>query len=331
METKEIAESEVVDAVDMPMELSVFDPLKAKIREAKEKSALLAFDYKDKQGNKDARSWVAYLRTLKAPVSELHKTGKAEALKYCKEWDRTKNDIITGIEEMIEFHDKPLREIKDAEKKAAEEIEARGMQEEICEQEAKQAEFDAEQAKLTEKQAKLDAKEAEFDRKEREARIAEEAKKKAKAAVEQVLIDTEKRRLATIAKAEQTLRDAENKRQRQEEAAALAAVNAENACKQALVDAENRRIADVQRAKDEAAAKTEEREQALRQERRAEESRLAEQEAAKQLRIANIDHRRKIHQEILVMLTGMGMTEDFGKTLITAVASNRIPHTKIEY
>ena len=46
MEPSKITKCEVVD---MPMELSVFDPLDAQIAEAKAKNENLAFDYHDKK------------------------------------------------------------------------------------------------------------------------------------------------------------------------------------------------------------------------------------------------------------------------------------------
>jgi hypothetical protein len=115
METKE------VEVVDMPMELTVFEPIDIKLAEAEEKNANLVFDYEDKKGNKEARSWVAHLRTLKAPVNEMHKTGKAEAMKYCKEWDKAKNKRIESIERMIEVHHGPIKIIEDREKAKKEE------------------------------------------------------------------------------------------------------------------------------------------------------------------------------------------------------------------
>lgn len=187
-----------VEIVDMPMELTVFDPLDAQIAEAKEKNANLVFDYEDKKGNKEARSWVAHLRKFKAPVSEMHKTGKAEALKYCKAWDDAKNKRIAAIEEMIEVHYAPIRAIEEREE-AKRKAEEERIQREKEESEAKrQAEIEAREAAIREKEEQLRKERAEIERKEREARIAEEARQKAAAEAKQALIDAENRRLADI-------------------------------------------------------------------------------------------------------------------------------------
>lgn len=311
METNQAVEVEIVD---MPMELSVFDPLKVKIQEAKEKNALLAFDYKDKQGNKDARSWVAQLRTLKAPVSELHKTGKAEALKYCNEWDKAKNDIITGIEEMIEYHDKPLREIKDAEakKKADEEAKIKAEEERVeaerlAEIEAREKEFAQKQIELAAEAVCLKAKQDELERKERETRIAEDAKKKA--AIE-----------------------ADNKLFQAEEKAKQDAINAENARKQAVIEAENAKAAAVQKAKDEATAQASAIEAQLTQDRRAEEARVAEEQAAEQLRQADTDHRSDVHRDIyLYLLAPCGIDKQSAEAIVHTLIDGKIPHVSIQY
>ncbi len=228
---RSIMETTEVEVVDMPMELSVFDPIDVKLAEAKEKNANLAFDYHDRQGNKDARSWVAHLRTFKAPVNEMHKTGKATAMKYCKEWDTAKNKRITAIEEMIEHHHKPIREIEEAEAKKKADEEARIKAEEEAMEAERLAEIEAREKAVQEEREALEKEKAEIERKAREARVALEARRKAEADAKQALVDAENRRLADIQrvkdeaaeKERQAREKAEEERQRAEEQAEMKA------------------------------------------------------------------------------------------------------------
>ncbi len=75
----------------------------------------LVFDYKDKKGNKEARSHVAKIRKCKKRASDIHQDEKAEALAYGRSLDSVKNALHERIETMIDVHDTPLREIKEKE------------------------------------------------------------------------------------------------------------------------------------------------------------------------------------------------------------------------
>ncbi|KKN77663.1 hypothetical protein LCGC14_0357880 [marine sediment metagenome] len=294
-----------VEIMDTEVELQVFDEVSLAVEAAKKKCADIVLKYDTPKDIKDAKSFIYDIRLLKAPITQAHKMAKAQLIVDGRAMDAKKNMLIGALESMIEEKYAPIQLIEDAEaKKKAEE--------ERMEAE-RQAEFDAEQAKFEAGKAELAAKQAEFEQKERDARIAEEAEKKAAEDVRQAIVDAEFAKIAAETKARQD------------------ATNAENARKQAIVDAENAKAVAVQKAKDEAAAEATEREQELAQERRAEEARIAEEQAAEELRTADVEHRRTVHREILAIFTGMGMGEDFAKTLITAISKNHIPHTKIEY
>lgn len=312
MEAKE-SESVEVEIVDMPMELSVFDPIDIKLKEAKAKNALLVFDYEDKQGNKDARSWIAFLRKLKAPVNETHKVGKAEAKKYCDAWDGAKNKRIKTIEEMIEYHYKHIRKIEEAETiRLAEEALKKKEAEEAAEAE-QLAKIEKQKRELAEREAKVQAAEEKVAREKREYRIEQVAKKDAD----------------------------ENARQKAEEAHVKAErerINAENARKQAAVHAENAKAVAVQKAKDEAAVEKTQFVQRLAQEARAEEARLEEEEAAEQMRIADKEHRSKIHRAIykrfvfeLAHNREQVPSVDEPKFITQALIDGKIPHVTINY
>jgi len=187
-----------IEVVDMPMELSVFDPIDAQIAEAKKKNANIVFIYDDPIGNKEARSWIAFLRKFKKPIIETHKLGKAEAMKYCKEWDKAKNKRIEALEEMIKVHHEPVWEIEQRE--AA--IEAERLLEitraKDAEEAARQAELEARELAAAEKEAANKKKEEELLQKERETRLAESAEEKAIAKAQQALAAAENRRIADI-------------------------------------------------------------------------------------------------------------------------------------
>jgi len=190
--------TEEAEVVDMPMELTVFDPLDAQIAEAKEKNANLVFDYEDKKGNKEARSWIAHLRKLKAPVNEMHKTGKAEALKYCKAWDEGKNKRIAAIEDMIEVHYAPIRAIEEREEAKRKAKEERIQREKEEAEARRQAEIEAREAAIRAEEERLRKEREAMEQKAREAGIAEEARQKAATEAKQALIDAENRRIADI-------------------------------------------------------------------------------------------------------------------------------------
>lgn len=80
-------------------------------------NAGMIFDYKDKQGNKDARSHVAGLRRIKKPIEDLHKALKADLLAATRKMDADKKTVLKFVEDMIEYHGKPLQDVADEEKR----------------------------------------------------------------------------------------------------------------------------------------------------------------------------------------------------------------------
>lgn len=307
MNENEITEVEVVD---MPMELSVFDPLDAQIAEAKTKNESLAFDYHDKKGNKDARSWLLVLRKLKAPVIEMHHIGKAEALAYCKKWDEAKKKRLTAIENMIEYHHKPIKLIEDAEKAKKAEEERIAQEQADAEESARLAEIEEREKAAAVKEAELKVKQDELERKEREKAIADDAENQARRAAQ---VELQKSRQIAI--------QADESRKRE-------AVAAENARKQAIVEAENAKAAAVQKARDDAAAEV------------AENKRIDEIESARLRKqkadaAANVEHRKQIHRAIYSTFT-MGdwpdmMSDEQSQALTQALIDGKIPNVTINY
>ena len=308
-----------IEVVDMPMELSVFDPLDVQIAEAKAKNESIAFDYHDKQGNKDARSWLLVLRKLKAPIVEMHRTGKAEALAYCKKWDDAKKKRIAAIEEMIDYHHAPIKEIEDTEAAKKAEAERIAQEKLDAEEAARIAEIVEREKAAAAKEAELKAKQEEFDRKERESSIAEEARKQAEEDARQAVVDATNAKFAA------------------EATAVNAKIAAEVKAKQAAINAENRRIADVQREKDKAAADVVERERVLAKDNRTEEIESARLRKQKTDAAANVEHRSQIHRAIYGWLLayrdteGLGLGKALSEEITHWLIDGKIPHTSINY
>ena len=89
------------------------------LNQYKEINASLVFDYRDKKGNASARSHVAKLRKIKAPIAEIHKRLKAEYKVIVDRMDADKREALAVVEDMIECHDQHLRAVA-AEEAAAE-------------------------------------------------------------------------------------------------------------------------------------------------------------------------------------------------------------------
>jgi hypothetical protein len=293
--------------------LAPFDKVAAAVNEIVEKEKNIVFDYEDPKGNKDARSHRRKLQTAKADIARVHKAVKADVLAISKQIDAKKNEYTEIVVNMIEPHDKALKDIEQreadaeaarflAEQKECDEILAYREDEEFEAEKARVAELERKEAELAAKQAEIEAKEAEhrakqeeFDRIEREKRIAEEAAQKAKE-------DAERAKL-----------EAEEKHQRELEAA------------------ENKRLADIQAAKDKAAAeqaRREEEEAKRKAEEKAEQDRLDEIERK---RVADKEHQAKINNEVLSIFTDCGMSPENAKKLVVDLAKGLYPALTINY
>ncbi len=283
------------EIVDRPKELALFDASAKMLEEAKAKNANLVFDYEDLQGNKDARSWVAVLRKLKSPINAAHKEAKAAVLRKGRLIDAEKNKYMTVLESMIDFHDKPIKEIAEREAARIAEVERIAKEKEEAAQEKARLELEAREKAAADKEAENRRRQEELDRKEREAQIKADAERKAKD-------------------------DAENERQRAEERAAKAAS-----------DAENRRLADVQRAKDEAAAEAAEKERVLqvKASKKAHDKEVAERD--EQERVADVKHREATQEDIKQDFMRVLLCEEDVADDIVAALVDGISHVTIQY
>lgn len=195
------------------------------LNQYREVNASLVFNYREKKGNAEARSHVAKLRRIKAPIADIHKRMKAEYKAIVDKMDADKRDALAVVEEMIDHHDKHLRAV--AEEEAAEAARKK-IESEIadCWDMAHDMNAIHDQKREIERQAaeqaRVAAAQAEAQRKieqaAREKEIAEKAAAEAKAKAE---IEAERKikaaedRAAAAAKAEE-----DRKRQAEAKAAA---------------------------------------------------------------------------------------------------------------
>lgn len=255
----------------------------------------IIFDYRDKKGNAAARSHVAKLRKVKAPISEIHKRLKAEYLAITQKMDADKREALEVVEEMIEHHDKELRVVAAEE---AAEAERKRIEAEVAaswdlahemnsmhDQQVELARQAAEQAKVAEQQAEA---QREIERQQREKNIAEEA--------------AESARLQAEAKGERDKREAEERERK-------AAEDAERAIKEAEAKADREIAAAEERV-------------------RAEEERKRKVEAQAAADLENI---KRVHWAIIPAVVALGITEDKAKELILAIRNGEVPALSIDY
>lgn len=141
------------------------------------------------------------------------------------------------------------------------------------------------------------------------------------------------------------LRIAEQQRIQQERDAQIAREAAEKATREAEEKArfEAERVEREKREAEqrEALLKAEKEAAELRAQQAAENERkrieaeqFAQAEAARkaeEARLANVEHMRKINNDVLQALISVGLSEDLAKAAIKAIAKNEIPHTSIKY
>ena len=185
----------------------------------------MVFDYRDKKGNAEARSHVAKLRRIKAPINEIHKRLKADYKAIVDKMDADKRDALAVVEGMIDHHDQHLRAVAEEEaiEAARKKIEAEIAgcwdmahdMNSIHDQKRENERQAAEQAKVAAEQAEAQRK---IEQAAREKEIAEKAasEAKAKAEIEAARkIKEAEDRAAAAAKAEE-----DRKRQAEAKAAA---------------------------------------------------------------------------------------------------------------
>ena len=279
----------------MSTELAVFNEVKAEIEKYKIENKKLVFDYGTMDGEKQARSHIFKVRKTKKIVTDIHKTGKAKAKAVCDAYDKEKRDLLADIEEMIDYHDAPLREIEQRKIAAA--------LKKLEEEKAEQKRID------DEKLAELERRETEAKAKEAELKEKEDA------------INAEANRI-------QQQKDIEEaKRVAAEEAKKQAEQDAINAANQAEID-KHRAISDAIEAEKEKARKLERKLASEEAARIKEVDRLAEEEHKRQ---ANVEHRMDYNNLALSGFNKITNDSVVSRNIVEVIVKGEIPNITMNY
>lgn len=323
-----------------------FSDLRDQIAGIKKENKEIVFNYEDPKGNKAARSHVYRLRQSKTAVAKRHKETKANILKEGREIDAAKNELTSDIEEMIEVHAAPIKAI-DERRKAEEE--ARIAHTQLCaDEEAAYAEnilFNRERdIRLKEEEAarqeaelkqREEAERLERERMVREEQLQREAAEKATRAAEAKALKEKKDAERQIAEAKAAEGKAAQEKIEAEAKAERDAKEAEERRIRAAEEAEKNRIFSIQEAERKAER---EKQQAIADEKakqaakekaiRDAAEKKARQEAA---RVADIEHRKKINNEVLASLALIGIEGEDAKKLVIAIIKGQINNVILKY
>ncbi len=188
------------------MDLAVFDPFRALATKVQEEDSALLVDHTTTEGEKELRSWVRTVRGYRAGLEKIRVRAKADALEYGRKVDGLAKELKAPFDTIIDARMKPLDEIEDAKRAAAEAIvEAERVEAERVEAERlpdlKRREDEVARKETEQKAAEeaANAEQREVERVQRETRIAESAAQTARTEAEE---KAERERLAAIAAAE---------------------------------------------------------------------------------------------------------------------------------
>lgn len=274
-------------------------------------------DVSTSKGRDDLRSFAFRIAKTKTLLDDEGKKLKEEHQKIVNLVDGERKKIRDELDALKDKVRAPLTEYENREKLRVEERENR-----IAEIQAL-ANIALPVAEKSEKLSSL----REYDWQEFAFRAAEAVKSAEDAIAQDVKREEERAELERF-RAEQAKREQEERERRiaedaRKESEARAA-EAEKRAAQAEADmkaAEERKAQEIEAAQKEAA---------LSELRKiaAEKKRLADEEEA---RMKDKAHKGKINREILAALVETGVSEEVAKTVIVAIATGKIPHTKISY
>jgi len=340
--------------------IAAYDEFRSQLTALQVGNEKAVFDYRDPKGNKEARSHVYKLRQTKAAIEKVRKQEKEVYLLKGRQVDSEAKEISAVVEQMIEVHETPLKEIE-----REEELRIETHKNAICaiidigngmiggqaqpfgllfeelkliviDEKFQEFEAEAHRAK-NEATEKLSAAFAEHQKREAEqaelARLRQEAAEReqkeredriAREAAEQARIAAEK-----AAEAERRRLQDEADRQTREAQFAVERAQREKAESEA---AALRQKQEAEQAAKEALERAEREKQAAIE---AERKRIADEQAAliaeAEQREKNKAHAKKINNEILEDIIAAGCTEECGKKIIAAIARGQVRHTKINY
>ncbi len=358
--------NEIVKIENKEIVKNAFKSFNLQISDFEEINKNTVFDYEDKKGEKEARSHVNKLRKTKKPINDAHKEAKSEALKLGQALDAEKRKLIGKIDEMIQVHDKPLKEIK--EKREKEEAER------IAKEKYEKDEIEAYQIH------EFWLREQDIKRKEEELRLAEEKRKEAEEA-EKIRLqkikeaeEAEKIRLQEIKDAEerakkeaeeqvireklakeQAIKDKEAAIKEKEKAEERARIGAEQVERKRLYDIEEaRKKAEIRRLKDienEKIIAAQEKEYALKRQKEEQEheririenikkekerikkEKIRKEKEEAERKAADRNHQKNINNEVLECLKKEipSLSEDQIKSIIVTVIKGKIKNVAITY
>lgn len=294
------------------------------LRQIEEKVTGIVPDVSTQKGRREIASLAYKVAQSKTVIDSLGKDLVYDWKNKAKKVDESRKyarDYLDALKDRVR---EPLTlwEQEEEERKAREEAEKQYMADweqaiadnilfdrikELERKEAELARIEAERvAKEKAEAEELERKRLEQERIEREKRIVQEAKEKAD-------------------------REAKERIERERFEA-----------EQRAILAEQKRIADIaaERAKAEAdraaliraqIEKEREEKERIAREKAIEAARVAKEKAEEEARIANKNHRKKINNDALQSLVGIGVPEVLGKKIIVAIASGEIRHVTIRY
>lgn len=332
-----------------PNEIKPFSAFESQLAKLKDDNNKAVFDYASPKGNKEARSHIFVIRKVKGELERARKDAKDAALQYGRLVDGEAKRINGELENMIEIHEKPLREIEEREAARVEAIKARIVM--LDDYKVLPADAPAEHLRI-----KLSAVEA-FALDD----SLEEFKAVAAIAKDQALTEINGRLAARVKYEEEQaelarLREEAAERQRKDHEERIAREAAERATREAEAKAQREReAAERQQQERERAQQEEARRQELaletaRREKAEAEARAAnaekvakenaesrqreEQEVARreaEKREANTRHQAKVNNAAVSALVAAGVSEDMAKLAITAIAQRKVPAVAISY
>ncbi len=94
-----------------PVTITQYEALESDIVIA-EQQAIESFDYEDKKGNREARSYLFELRKHKGRIESVRKEAKSYALEYGRKVDSQAKELVERIEALIEPHAQALAAIE---------------------------------------------------------------------------------------------------------------------------------------------------------------------------------------------------------------------------
>lgn len=317
--------------------IAVYDPFIAQLNELRKFNQSITFDYEDPKGNKEARSHIYKLRQTKSAVENARKAEKQASLEYGRRVDAKAKEVIGEIEEMIDVHAAPIREIEEREKQRVtalservdwfsdmvpdEQATASDLAERLALVKSTPVDESFEEMESLAARAKLDAIA------KLEALHTAAAKREADAA------ELERHR-REAAEREAKERDEAIRREAAEQAQRAAEAKAEAERKAAAEQAERERQAQKHRELQLKLEKEQAERRAVEAERRAKEELAAKQRAeeeAKRKREENQRHRTKIDNQAIKALENCGLSNEQAQAVVTLIAAGSVPNISINY